>query len=251
MGVEVKATCCGREVIIIRKDLDEDDGQDPNFFDTDYTVAGATGFTIWDGAWSLIQQVDEKLHTMFKNKKIIELGSGTGLAGICIASAGGHILLTDLQPVVEDVLRGNILMNVTQNDDKFLKPWGDQSSYVGEGSAYSKPLNWCKSVDSQLNMSDLTNLDFIVASEVVWLKELVEPFCRTLADLLQLPSRPVAIVVCRSRAKETSKTFAHLSDVTNTLTEFGCSLELISSVTGPEGAPTSTFKITLTSDERR
>eukprot|EP01060_Flectonema_neradi_P014044 TRINITY_DN20763_c0_g1_i1.p1 TRINITY_DN20763_c0_g1~~TRINITY_DN20763_c0_g1_i1.p1 ORF type:complete len:250 (+),score=47.17 TRINITY_DN20763_c0_g1_i1:52-801(+) len=245
-GIEVKANCRGKEVTILRKDLDEEDGQDPNFFDSDYTVAGATGFTIWDGAWSLIKQVDEGLYSLFEGKKVLEMGSGTGLAGLCIASTGSHVMLTDLQPVVEDVLKDNIQLNRSLETNSAIPKslWGTTSIPVGDGTASAKALNWCKPLTSQLNSEDLSDIAYVVASEVVWLKELVEPFCQTLTGLLELPSHPTAIVVCRDRATDSSKTFAHLSDVTDTLTQLGCYIELISSVMGVENAPTSTFRIT-------
>ncbi|KAJ9468560.1 hypothetical protein DIPPA_30348 [Diplonema papillatum] len=109
--ITVEAECGGAVIRIKRKDLEDSDSQDPNFFDDDYTVAAATGFTVWDGAWALISQLNGVLGDELKGKRVVELGSGTGLAGLCAAACGGHVLLSDVSSVVGDMLWPNIRLN--------------------------------------------------------------------------------------------------------------------------------------------
>jgi predicted nicotinamide N-methyase len=46
------------------------------------------------------------------NKRVIEVGSGTGLVGIVAALLGADITLTDLAPQL-DIIRENVKTNVT------------------------------------------------------------------------------------------------------------------------------------------
>ena len=253
-GIAVSAACAGSTVTIFRKDLEEDDCQDPNFFDADYSVAGATGFAVWDGAWALIEQLRGDLGDRLRGKRVLELGSGTGLAGLCAAASGAHILLTDIASVTSGMLEPNIVHNAPDGVADGASETAAAASWPGSvpvgsrgGSAAAHALDWFKPVPEDLRPTLHAGLDYVLASEVVWLAELVEPFVTTLVALLELPSRPVGLVVCRERATAASQTFAHLSDVLTLLEENGCSVTLISSQRGPDDEPTSTFEIRRTS----
>ena len=242
--IPVTAECGGVTVRILRKNLEEDDGQDANFFDADYSVAGATGFTVWDGAWAMIEQIrSSEMGNRILGKKVIELGSGTGLAGLCAAAHGAHIMLTDIASVTNDMLIPNIALNTSESIEKTkAKTWPNSVPIgVNGGSAAAAVLDWNKGIDTVKESTD--GLDFVIASEVVWLKELVEPFVKTMYSLLCLPSRPICLVVCRERAKENSQTFAHVSEILDALKALDCTVSLISSQTGPDREPTSTFQV--------
>ena len=53
--VRIEATVQGTTVHVLRKDLDADDGPDPNFWDPDYTVAASTGMLMWEGSWAAVE----------------------------------------------------------------------------------------------------------------------------------------------------------------------------------------------------
>jgi hypothetical protein len=106
----------GHELRIAKRNLDREDGDwvDPMFFAEDYTVrnmwlnfmkfklsfpvsnqntqvAAATGFQVWEGARAvlkLLEDPDTTLSYHIKGKRILELGSGTGLAGLCASVTG-------------------------------------------------------------------------------------------------------------------------------------------------------------------
>ncbi|KAG2482956.1 hypothetical protein HYH03_018133 [Edaphochlamys debaryana] len=166
-------------------------GSNPYFFDSDYTIAGSTGFLLWEANWLLLRlirgppaaapatatatangpaasasaaaappgalpepcaagasatptasapapgytgsvgeaaghaqhvgpgpgpgpggpQVPLHLGALLAGRRVLDLGSGTGLAGLAAAAAGAHVLLTDLASVVAGSLRHNLQRN--------------------------------------------------------------------------------------------------------------------------------------------
>ncbi len=76
-------------------------------------VTGA-GFLLWEANWLLLRLLHEQqLATVLQGRRVLELGSGTGLAGLCVAAVGAHVLLTDLPSVVEGILEPNIRRNAS------------------------------------------------------------------------------------------------------------------------------------------
>ena len=107
---------CERPIVILRRDLETaEDFVDPDFFDPGYSVAASTGHVMWEGSWALIRLLRDEpagaLCECLRGRRVVELGAGTGLLGLCMAARGAHVLLTDVQPVVEGTLKGNVARN--------------------------------------------------------------------------------------------------------------------------------------------
>lgn len=72
-----------------------------------------TGCTVWPAAHALADVVlgDERARALVQGARVLELGAGTGLAGIACAAAGAaHVCLTDLPPRIP-LLRRNVTRN--------------------------------------------------------------------------------------------------------------------------------------------
>jgi hypothetical protein len=64
-------------------------------------VAAATGFQVWEGARALKKMLEDPempLSAHIKGKRVLELGSGTGLAGLCASAIGGDVMLSGVPP---------------------------------------------------------------------------------------------------------------------------------------------------------
>eukprot|EP00698_Gefionella_okellyi_P025268 TRINITY_DN919_c0_g1_i2.p1 TRINITY_DN919_c0_g1~~TRINITY_DN919_c0_g1_i2.p1 ORF type:complete len:724 (-),score=160.69 TRINITY_DN919_c0_g1_i2:29-2200(-) len=68
-------------------------------------------FLVWEGAIVLSHYLEE--HESISGKRCIELGSGTGLMGICVSFLGADVTITDLEHVVP-LMQDNVNSNCTQ-----------------------------------------------------------------------------------------------------------------------------------------
>jgi len=93
----------------------------------------------------------------FQGKKIVELGSGTGLVGIFVAQLGGTVTLTDQQPalplLVHNAHANGVECTVSQLD------WGGHLSISKE------------------------DVDVILCSDCIYDEDLVESLAKTIAAL--------------------------------------------------------------------
>ena len=77
-------------------------------------VHDATGFCVWTGAFLFIAAIDE-LRRYFSGKRVIELGCGTGIAGLGLLrsrSAPSYLCLTDADPNALRLCEKNCGLNV-------------------------------------------------------------------------------------------------------------------------------------------
>jgi predicted nicotinamide N-methyase len=75
---------------------------------------GGVGGSVWEAATSLLKCVESQTQLFpadhFKGKRVLELGSGTGLGGLAVSLLGAEITLTDRSDVV-DLLQLNADLN--------------------------------------------------------------------------------------------------------------------------------------------
>jgi len=226
-------------VVVRRRDLEwGEDFVDPSFFDPGYSVAASTGHVMWEGSWALIRLLQSlpdapqragggRLSCLVRGRRVVELGAGTGLLGLCMAARGAHVLLTDVRPVVEDTLRGNVARNAGGADGGGgATPGGGGwagAVRVGEGSARAATLDWTDPVQAQCEGgNDPREAQVVVAAECIWLRDLLEPFLATALALMRGPARPPCLLCFRERAKEGSSVFQNLEQVLGAFRARGC-----------------------------
>ena len=70
---------------------------------------------VWPGTWALLKLIDQ-FRESIRGCNVLELGSGTGLAGLyTAATCAAHVLLTDVPSNIE-LLRRNVLANARDSD---------------------------------------------------------------------------------------------------------------------------------------
>ena len=134
----------------------------PLYIDTMESKLGAkTGCSIWDGSIVLAKFLEQHASQYVHNATILELGSGTGVVGLAAARLGAlHVELTDLEYALPN-LQHNIAINgLTSNVSASFLDW-------------TEPPNPPPTVT------------LLLASDVVWIEELIEPLVGTFASVLR------------------------------------------------------------------
>jgi len=228
--VDESAEVKGHKIVVRRRNLERQDGdwQDPNFFADDYTVAAATGFQVWEGSLVMIKLLGGDLGDELRGKRVVELGSGTGLAGLCAAACGCHALLSDIKTVTDQSLRPNVERNTAPAPDGVHGAAWRGAGVVGEGTATCMALDWTRDIDEQAAQAAIEpwDCDVVLAAECVWLAELVHPFVTTVLRLLS-GRNGVCYCIYRDRAKQESQTFAGMQMVVEDFESGGCNVELL------------------------
>ena len=198
---------------------------DPHFFQKGFYLEAKTGFSVWPGSRLLLQALlcdldetriegssferlqywQDRLLRASTPLNIIELGAGIGLVGGSLAAAGGHVLMTDLNVLVNHGMGPNLVRNqnegctadassspfltsmlsLEQNeDDASLEP-------ISIGSGYARPaiLDWFKPVSQQLSHDAYSNVDLIVACDCIFLRKLVDPMFDAVAEIFSSAHR--------------------------------------------------------------
>lgn len=94
---------------------------------------GTTGYSLWEASVALLACLKDpmnKYKAYFNNKRVLELGSGTGLGGLAVAALASpkSILLSDVSQVHDSYTHPNILLNPGFNLNSEVFYWDDLAS---------------------------------------------------------------------------------------------------------------------------
>jgi predicted nicotinamide N-methyase len=204
---------------------------DPFFFDSQYTLAGRTGFQVWAGSrilleWLLSSSSSSSLENLSTASKtnhyhhhhrmthdhainVLELGAGVGLVGTCLAACGANVLLTDLPTLVENAVQPNLRRNQNESHEsnEDAPAWLQQQQStknggvvrIGNGWASATAVDWTMPVQDQLQHIHGNTIDMIVSSDCVWLQSMLHPLLDTVASLFEMNSDCVFILSFQRR----------------------------------------------------
>jgi hypothetical protein len=226
------------ETSLLGTEEEDDDAEpppvDPNFFDSGYTLAGRTGFQVWAGTRLLLdsllwpQPCDSDRLKYWQQQvpriNILELGAGIGVVGTLLAYAGASVLLTDLPTLVHNAIAPNLKRNSTRESitvrASASRFWSHNKPVrIGQGWAAATPLNWTKPLSEQIPEETVQELDLIVASDCVFLKDMLDNLLNTVEAVFEVHNRahtnrsPVLLLSFQRRDSEKDEKFTTVTGI--------------------------------------
>ncbi|PHU19356.1 hypothetical protein BC332_10507 [Capsicum chinense] len=133
--------------------------------------------------------------SIFREKRIIELGSGYGLAGLIVAMTTGarEVFISDGNPQVVDYIQRNVNAN---------------SSSFGGTEVKPLMLHWGQEKDTDIS----NTFDVIIASDCTFFKEFHEALVQTIKSLLKEEGPSEAILLSPRRGDSLDKFLAEVKD---------------------------------------
>ncbi|XP_053868878.1 protein-lysine methyltransferase METTL21C isoform X1 [Malaclemys terrapin pileata] len=127
------------------------------------------GAIVWPGALALSQYLESNQQEInLKDKKVLEIGAGTGLVSIVASILGAYVTATDLPEVLE-----NLKLNISRNT---------QNMNIHQPEV--RKLVWGEDLNEDFPKST-HHYDFILASDVVYHHTSLDPLLTTMVYLCQ------------------------------------------------------------------
>lgn len=160
-----------------------------------------TGTCVWDASVALAK-VLERNQFLVEGRNVLEIGAGRGLCGICAALLGAaSVVITDL-PYVLEPIREELALNGLQRapDDGSLEAQNEPVVVVAE-------LDWRRPEDFLRSTEGQKPFDLLLASDVIWMPELVEPLVTALRAILEQNPKAELVLVHTTRLLSVEEAF--------------------------------------------
>jgi protein N-lysine methyltransferase METTL21D len=153
---------------------------------------GDTGRTVWDAAVVLSKYMEMNPDEI-KGKRVLELGAGTGLAGLAAAALGAHVDISDL----------DYCLPLIQKNIQHTKLTVKDALSNGNGIAKVRELDW---TNAQFVQGKDT-YDIVLGADIVWLEHLVDPLVAVMEKLLLLNPKLKILLGHQTRSVATDDIF--------------------------------------------
>ncbi|XP_042876996.1 protein-lysine N-methyltransferase EEF2KMT-like [Penaeus japonicus] len=169
---------------------------------------GTTGLFTWEAGHVLVEWCSENAH-LFRNKNVLELGSGLGLMGLAVIKLckPASYTFTDLPTTVLKTLAENVKINLENGPDEEISSICDWTD--GMETSYNHTEVNIRRLDWEQGSCDIVT-DIILAADVVYDPAIVNCLIDTLKTALD--NNPGAIAVIASTLRN-SDTYAFFKDV--------------------------------------
>ena len=152
---------------------------------------GTTGLCSWPAGEALASWIDAQ-GASWEGKRVLELGSGSGISGIFTAKRWGNhlqeIVLTDCHDEVLGNLRHNVEVNLGKDDDTVVRV---------------EELDWESVSESSLPCQP----DILLGADIVFDGRVIPSLVRTIHLLLSSSSSCEAHIACTVRNQDTLDLF--------------------------------------------
>lgn len=146
---------------------------------------GQVGQIIWNAGVQLSEYLNRELQPQLEGRRVLELGSGTGLVGIVAAVCGANVTVTDLPEVLPRAME-NVALN-----QQLISDCG--------GAIAVTEYDWNKPSSHQL---DPSGYDFVVGADLVYDPEAVDPLTGVLQRLLTSQPQTEVLLAHQHRSNE-------------------------------------------------
>lgn len=181
-------------------------------------------------------------------KTILELGAGVGVVGTALAASGCQVLLTDLPTLAEHSLLPNLICNrkiegeirsstkepptwlrnasheldfeEMEDDDDVVFPIGNMGGWASIAT-----VDWTEPLNEQV--SSISSLDWIIASDCVWLVSMLESLLNTVDSLFRNNQNARLLLSFQRRDSTDSTRFSSVSSIVNSVQEREWSLDCL------------------------
>lgn len=155
-----------------------------------FLADGSEGLHLWESSVCLSRYIKNH-NELFKNKRIIELGTGCGLCGMsCLLfTQCEHMTFSDNQESILSNLKENIKMNNIKDEGRYSITninWKDYAKYGEE------------------------KYDVIIGSELVYEGGLIEELAKLISNLIK--DDGVCLIVMPENRFKTNTFFGHIKD---------------------------------------
>lgn len=151
---------------------------------------GSPGANYWPAAISLAHFVTDAEGGALAGKRLVELGAGLGTTGLCLATQGADVTMTDQEVVVN-------IGGTRRNTESNVRRWAGDGPFA----ARAVPMGWGEEGWAQASVEligDREPFDYVIGSEIVYEESVHELLAFTLKQLMPTP-RTVAYFGFRPR----------------------------------------------------
>jgi len=153
----------------------------------------ATGLRVWDGGLVLAKYLERYVPTATAGRprlRGLELGAGTGVAGLSFALMGQEVILSDIGEKQATRTRSNI-----ERNEGHIAAMGGRASY--------ESLDWTALPER----GRFGAFDMVFAADVIWHESLVDPFIQALAWAASGPGLNEVLLSHKVRDEESVNRF--------------------------------------------
>ncbi|KAG4072286.1 hypothetical protein HA402_004218 [Bradysia odoriphaga] len=147
---------------------------------TDLTLVG---LQVWRGALLLADYIFHNRNE-FKDKRILELGSGVGLTGIAAAIYSKDVICTDID-------LGGILNVIAENVKR--------NSSIIRNNVQVTELDFKAPKFSEVLESELSDIEIVICADVIYDDDLTDAFVQTLIKLLEAKANRTIYIALEKR----------------------------------------------------